>query len=248
MSARPFAITVFPLIIFVLTSLAVFADDPAAELDELPPIPTFKLPPEPKDEAKEQNEKVADEPDDEIEEFDGLPPVPTYTPQSKPKEEAKEQSEKSDEKPDDKRERLMKEAEAGSAEAIIGSGTEIRIPVRAAQNPGYAAGTVDVRWDKTALTLKAVEYCDKAPANSPASLTQGTYRVSFGDYQARENSTAAGEFFTLVFTAADTAAAGTYPVTLDNASVYDAALNAVPVTFKAGKVVLTEKTVVTTTT
>ena len=119
MLARPFAITVFPLIIFVLTSLAVFADDPSAELDELPPIPTFKLPPEPKDEAKEQNEKVADEPDDEIEEFDGLPPVPTYTPQSKPKEEAKEQSEKSDEKPDDKRERLMKEAEAGSAEAAM---------------------------------------------------------------------------------------------------------------------------------
>ena len=100
MSTRQFAITVFHLIIFVLTSLAVFADDPAVETDELPPVPTFKVPPEQKDEAKEQSEKVADKPADvaPVENWDELPPIPTYTPQSKPKEETKEQSKESDEK------------------------------------------------------------------------------------------------------------------------------------------------------
>ena len=120
MSTRQFAIIVFPLIIFVLTPLVVFADQPAAEMDELPPVPTFKVPPEQKDEAKEQSEKVADKLDDEIEEFDGLPPIPTYKPQSTPKDEAKEQSEKTDDEPEDKkRERLMKEAESGSVEAAM---------------------------------------------------------------------------------------------------------------------------------
>ncbi|MBR0237212.1 MAG: sel1 repeat family protein [Thermoguttaceae bacterium] len=120
MSTRQFTITVFHLIIFVLTPLVVFADEPADELGELPPVPTFRVPSEPKDEAKKQSEKVAEESDDnEIEDWDELPPVPTYKPQFKPKDKAKEQSEKNDEKPDDKRERLMKEAESGNAEAAM---------------------------------------------------------------------------------------------------------------------------------
>ena len=146
MSTRQFAITVFPLIIFVLTSLVVFADEPADELDGLPPVPTFKVPSTPedpdfqqkladawrgnekdeskdeqKDAAKDQSKKVADKPADvaPVENWDELPPIPTYTPQSKPKDEAKEQSEESDEKPDNKRNRLMKEARSGNADAAM---------------------------------------------------------------------------------------------------------------------------------
>ena len=63
MLTRQFAITVFNLIIFVLTPLVVFADAPTAEVDELPPVPMFKVPPEPKDETKDQSEKVAEKPD-----------------------------------------------------------------------------------------------------------------------------------------------------------------------------------------
>ena len=78
MSTRQFTITVFHLIIFVLTPLVVFADEPADELGELPPVPTFRVPSEPKDEAKKQSEKVAEDSDDnEIEDWDELPPVPT---------------------------------------------------------------------------------------------------------------------------------------------------------------------------
>ena len=147
MSTRQFAITVFHLIIFVLTPLVVFADQPAAEMDELPPVPTFKVPSTPedpdfqqkladawrgnekdeskdeqKDKTKEQTEKVADKPADiaPVENWDELPPIPTYTPQSKPKDEAKEQSEKTDDEPEDKkRNRLIKEARSGNAEAAM---------------------------------------------------------------------------------------------------------------------------------
>lgn len=144
MSTRQFAITVFHLIIFVLTPLVVFADQPAAEMDELPPVPTFKVPPEQKDGSKEQSEKVADKPADVAPVEDGaeLPPVPTYTPQSKPKEEAKEQSEYFDDRDmrierlkkeadikiekwnketelDNKRNRLIKEARSGNADAAM---------------------------------------------------------------------------------------------------------------------------------
>ena len=49
MSTRQFAITVFHLIIFVLLSFTVFADAPADELDDLPPVPTFKVPSTPED-------------------------------------------------------------------------------------------------------------------------------------------------------------------------------------------------------
>ena len=121
MSTRQFAITVFHLIIFVLTPLVVFADKPAAETDELPPVPTFTVPPESKDETKEQSKKVADKPADvaPVENWDELPPIPTYTPQSKPKDEVKDQSEKSAEKPDNKRNRLIKEAKSGNADAAM---------------------------------------------------------------------------------------------------------------------------------
>lgn len=122
MSTRQFAIIVFPLIIFVLLSFTVFADAPSDELDDLPPVPTFKVPPEQKDEAKEQSEKVADKPADiaPVENGDEMPPIPTYTPQSKPKDEAKSESEKTDDEPEDKkRERLIKEAESGNADAAM---------------------------------------------------------------------------------------------------------------------------------
>ncbi len=147
MSTRQFANTVFPLIILVSTSLVIFADAQTDELDDLPPVPTFKVPSTPedpdfqqkladawrgnekdeskdeqKDKTKEQTEKVADKPADiaPVEDWDELPPIPTYAPQSKPKDEAKDQSEKTDDEPEDKkRERLIKEAESGNADAAI---------------------------------------------------------------------------------------------------------------------------------
>ncbi|MBR5709608.1 MAG: sel1 repeat family protein [Thermoguttaceae bacterium] len=121
MSTRQFAITVFRLIIFVLTSLVVFADEPVAEMDELPPVPTFKLPPESKGEAKEQSGKIADKPDDnEIEDWDKLPPVPTYKPQSPPKDAENSQNNNSNDKQSGENiVELMKEAESGSVEAAM---------------------------------------------------------------------------------------------------------------------------------
>ena len=167
MSSRQFAITVFHLIIFVLTSLVVFADEPVAEMDELPPVPTFKLPPESKDEAKDQSEKVADEPDDEIEDFDGLPPIPTYIPQSKPKDEAKEQSEKSDNEPEyKKRDRLIKEAESGNVEAAMrlaedAENNNIPAAVEKWLKIAAEAGSAEA-WYK--LGLKAIENDDDKTA------------------------------------------------------------------------------------
>lgn len=122
MSTRQFAITAFHLIIFVLTSLVVFADEPVAEMGELPPVPTFKLPPESKDEAKDQNVKTADKPADDapVEDWDKLPPVPTYTSPSTPKDEGNSQNKNSNDKQSDENiVELMKEAESGSIEAAM---------------------------------------------------------------------------------------------------------------------------------
>ena len=68
-----------------------------------------------------------------------------------------------------------------SAEA----GTKITVPVRAESNPGYAAGTVTVFWDRTALTLDSVTYTKLAPKNSPAaSYDDGFCTLCFGNYLA----------------------------------------------------------------
>ena len=130
--------------------------------------------------------------------------------------------------------------EAGSGEGT--SGGEIRIPVTASQNPGFAAGTVDVLWDAGALTLTAVEYSSFAPDDGSAEIvSDGNYRIKFGNHLAEADVTDTGELFTLIFTA-DASAAGEYEIALGNASVYNAALHAVPTSVKSGIAVITDQT------
>lgn len=118
---------------------------------------------------------------------------------------------------------------AESIEADLKAGTEISVPVRAANNPGYAAGTVDIKWDNTVLELSSVDYSELAPENSAAAVSStGKYRVSFGSYLTKENYSETGTFFTLNFTVTDSAKAGDYAIELSNASIYDVELNAVP--------------------
>ena len=212
MSTRQIAITVFHLIIFVLTPLVVFADASAADVDELPPVPTFKVPPEPKDEAKEQSEKVAEEPDDnEIEDWDELPPVPTYKPQFKPKDKAKEQCEKSDEKPDDKRERLMKEAESGSVEAAMELVNEAeRSNMPAAAEPwliiAAEAGSGEALYK---LGLKAIEKDDDKTAfeclkkSADAGYEDAKIYLAFGYIEGRGTKKDVEKGKTLLLSVAD---------------------------------------------
>ena len=94
-------------------------------------------------------------------------------------------------------------------------GKEVRVPVRADSNTGYAVGSINISWNADVLILKAVEYnAELAPANQPAAIkNSGSYRVCFGDYLATENFTGTGVLFTLVFETADGAAPDTYPIT-----------------------------------
>ncbi|MBQ3940922.1 MAG: hypothetical protein II723_07405 [Oscillospiraceae bacterium] len=124
--------------------------------------------------------------------------------------------------------------------AGLAAGGTVMMPIRAAGNPGYAAGTVDVTWDSTALRLKSVRY-DKflAPENGPAPITDGgSYRLCFGDYQYDAVFQEDGVFFTLEFEIAETAAPGTYPVTLTDLGIYDRDINRVETAVRAGSVTL----------
>ena len=132
-----------------------------------------------------------------------------------------------------------------TAESVVTDlkpGAEITIPVKAAANPGYSCGTVDIKWDESELSLKSVKYSDIAPDNSSAETGKsGTYRASFGDFLTKENFKKTGTFFTLTFTVAETAIPGDYAIELDNASIYDSALEAVPTVLKSAKVTLKGK-------
>ncbi|MBP0976254.1 MAG: hypothetical protein J6P20_09325, partial [Oscillospiraceae bacterium] len=102
---------------------------------------------------------------------------------------------------------------AESVTAACKAGETVRMPVRAAQNAGYAAGVIDAEWDSTALTLAGVTYDAKlAPENDPVQIEgeSGTRRLAFGDYLAKQNYTGTGTFFVLEFTVNDGAKAGSY--------------------------------------
>ena len=131
---------------------------------------------------------------------------------------------------------------ADSITAECKSGTEISIPVSAEQNNGFAAGTVDIVWDKSVLELKSVTFTENAPDNGSGALTQGRYRVSFGNYLLSENYDKTGELFTLSFEITDTATAGDHLVALENAVVYDTDLNAVSVSLNSANVSLSGET------
>lgn len=121
------------------------------------------------------------------------------------------------------------------------SDKEIRVPVTAEANAGYAVGSVDVHWNADALKLIAVEYNETlAPANQPAPIKDGSssYRVCFGNYLATENFTGTGTMFTLVFAPAENAAADTYAITFDKFDFLDADINTVTASCTEGAVKL----------
>ena len=120
------------------------------------------------------------------------------------------------------------------------SDKEIRVPVTAEANAGYAVGSVDVHWNADALKLIAVEYNETlAPANQPAPIKDGSsYRVCFGNYLATENFTGTGTMFTLVFAPAENAAADTYAITFDKFDFLDADINTVTASCTEGAVTL----------
>ena len=141
------------------------------------------------------------------------------------------------------------ELTAGKTVSEIGSGSEIRVPVSAISNTGYAVGSLNASWNPDVLSLKAVEYNEElAPANQPAPITnRGTYRICFGDYLTTKNFTGTGVLFTLVFTAADNAAEGIYPILFSKPDFLDMALSKRTVTCREGSVELVRELVTTST-
>ena len=139
--------------------------------------------------------------------------------------------------------------EMGSTEVTLGEDTEVRVPVKAAQNPGYIVGFADLTWDPAVLTLAEIVYAEGTKnAGSAAIKNTGCYRIAFGDFIAMKDHTATGEMFTAVFTVNGGAAAGEYAIMLGNLQVTNFADSRVPVTVKAGSVTLAEQTITTTTT
>lgn len=118
-------------------------------------------------------------------------------------------------------------------------GTELTMQIEATQNAGYAVGTVDLRWDASALTMTSVDYTDAAPVSIPASIEEGHARVCVGDFIAADNFTDTGVFFTLHFTVADAAKAGEYTIVMERPDFCDASLTAVETEFVPGVVTLT---------
>ena len=135
---------------------------------------------------------------------------------------------------------LILAGDAVTADCIAGE--TILLPIRATENTGYAAGTLDVEWDSSVLILKAVQYDSAlAPANYAAPIgASGSCRLAFGSYVTTENFTGTGVFFTLEFEIAETAAAGSYPVTLRNPSAFDKDVQKVSVSAENGEVTLEE--------
>ena len=139
--------------------------------------------------------------------------------------------------------------EIGSAEAALGEDTEVSVPVKAVQNPGYIVGFADLTWDSKVLTLSKIVYADKVPnAGSAAINNSGRYRIAFGNFTAAKNYAETGDMFTLVFTVNESAAAGVYEIMLGNLQVENFAEASVPATVKSGKITLAEHIATTTST
>ena len=129
---------------------------------------------------------------------------------------------------------------AGSVKASLKPGDTVKVPVSFADNPTYEYGYVRASWDESALVLKSVEYTKLAPMQSSAApiTSKGNYKVSFGDMMTYEPFKGDGTAFTLVFTIADGAKAGTYPINLSESEVYDFDINDIPSETKNGEVTL----------
>ena len=139
--------------------------------------------------------------------------------------------------------------EIGSAEAALGEDTEVSVPVKAVQNPGYIVGFADLTWDPEVLTLSKIVYADKVPnAGSAAINNSGWYRIAFGNFTAAKNYAETGDMFTLKFTVNESAAAGVYEIMLGNLQVENFAEASVPATVKSGKITIAEHIATTTST
>ena len=139
--------------------------------------------------------------------------------------------------------------EIGSAEAALGKDTEVSVPVKAVQNPGYIVGFADLTWDPEVLTLSKIVYADKVPnAGSAAINNSGWYRIAFGNFTAAKNYAETDDMFTLVFTVNESAAAGVYEIMLGNLQVENFEEASVPATVKSGKITLAEHIATTTST
>ena len=101
---------------------------------------------------------------------------------------------------------------------VLKPGDQIDVYINATQNPGYAVGGAVLSWDNQAFELVDVVYDEKAPAFNAESIedngNRGSYTISFGDDQAKENFTGTGTFFTVSFRILDGAEAKEYPITL----------------------------------
>ncbi|HBB19681.1 MAG TPA: hypothetical protein DCZ62_04485 [Ruminococcus sp.] len=136
--------------------------------------------------------------------------------------------------------------EAGNTAISQGETGELRVPVSAVQNPGFSAGTVDIGWDVSALTLTGVEFGEIVKDTGCDEIKQtGSYTVGFGDMLAKSDIAETGLLFTLVFTVNE-GASGELPITLSNAVVGNAAVKRVPVSLKNGAVIIEQATTTTT--
>ncbi len=118
---------------------------------------------------------------------------------------------------------------AGEAKGYAGD--EVVVPVSMSNNPGIIMTQVWITYDSTVFELVACEDTQLGgiafPIQNPT--TQKPYRISWGNGLATENYTVNGVFANLKFRIKDTAAAGTYTLTLevDGGSVFDANLDGV---------------------
>ncbi len=101
---------------------------------------------------------------------------------------------------------------------VLKPGDQIDVHINAKQNPGFAVGGAVLTWDNKAFELVNVEYDEKAPAFNAESIedngNRGSYTISFGDDQAKENFAETGTFFTVSFKILDGAEAKEYPIIL----------------------------------
>jgi len=126
---------------------------------------------------------------------------------------------------------------AVSSDIVIRSATNytaggIAVDIDILKNTGYISGSVDVNWDKTALTLVKVDFnTEVAKDNDSVPVpengdTDGNYRLSLGDFLAEVNNTATGRAATLYFEKNSQDDDGTgYNIDLNNSDFVDSSVS-----------------------
>ena len=125
----------------------------------------------------------------------------------------------------------------------VKTGDIVKVPMRFTENTGYGFGSVNAKWDKTALTLTKIEYTDLAPEplhNIPVE-NNGNFHVLFGKENASENITGTGTAFTLVFKVADAEKAKNAEVTFTDLELLTCDLNEVKVESEDRSVITGDK-------